>query len=119
MRSYGELRDLQEEMIDRFGPLPDPVIRLVDLARLRIRASGLGITSIIEREGQVYIRPVLGSRLNEPLLRRQLGDGVHVTPNQVRLSTNRLTVDAWSAVVQLIDEIERTDATVLAAVAAG
>ncbi len=113
IRSYGELRDLQEELIDRFGPLPDPVIRLTDLARLRIRASDLGITSIIEREGEVYIRPVVGSRLNQSTLRRQLGDGVYVTPNQVRMNLARIDSDVWNAVTIAVGEIEDADATIL------
>ncbi len=113
VRSYGELRDLQEELIDRFGAMPDPVIRLTELARLRIRAAELGITSIIEREGEVYIRPVVGSRLNQAALRRTLGDGVYVTPNQVRLNFARIDSDLWKAVTEVIREIEDADATIL------
>ncbi|MBX6343182.1 MAG: transcription-repair coupling factor, partial [Thermomicrobiaceae bacterium] len=115
VRSFGELRDLQEEILDRFGPPPPEVERLVDLARLRIRASALGITSIVEREGEVYIRPVLGSRLSQALLRRDLGDGVHVTPNQVRLTLDRLRVDAWDAVLAVVRAVEEANATVLEA----
>ena len=115
VRSYGELRDLQEEMIDRFGALPDPLQRLVELARLRIRASGLGITAIVEREGEIYLRPVVGTRLHQAPLRRELGDGVHVTPNQIRLTVGRLSVDVWSAVQRVIGAVEDADATVLAA----
>ncbi len=114
IRSYGELRDLQEELIDRFGPMPDPVVRLTELARLRIRAGQLGITSIIEREGEIYIRPVIGARLNQTGLRTELGDGVFVTPNQVRMTTSRLSVDVWKAVQTVISEVEDCDATVLA-----
>ncbi|HET9014230.1 MAG TPA: transcription-repair coupling factor [Thermomicrobiaceae bacterium] len=115
VRSYGELRDLQEEMIDRFGALPESLRRLVEVARLRVRASGLGITSIVEREGEVYVRPVVGGRLDESALRRELGAGVHVTPNQVRLTTSRLTVDIWTAVQRMVVAIDDAAATVLAA----
>ena len=115
VRTYAELRDLQEEMIDRFGPMPEPLLRLVDLARLRIRANGLGITAMVEREGEVYIRPVLGSRLNQAQLRRALGDGVYVTPNQVRLVLSRLRVNVRDAVQEILDAVEEADATVLAA----
>ncbi len=114
VRSYGELRDLQEELIDRFGPMPDSVVRLTELARLRVRASQLGITSIIEREGEVYIRPVIGSRMNQAELRDEVGDGVYVTPNQVRMTMSRLSVDIWRAVSTVIEAVENCDATVLA-----
>ncbi len=116
VRSYGELRDLQEELIDRFGPMPEPVIRLTEIARLRIRAAELGITSILEREGEVYIRPVVGPRLNQSELRRELGDGVFVTPNQVRMTTSRLSTDVWKAVLAVVGSVEDCEATVLATV---
>jgi transcription-repair coupling factor (superfamily II helicase) len=114
VKSYAELRDLQEELIDRFGPMPEQVERLTELARLRIRASQLGITTIIEREGEVYLRPVLGGRLQQTTLREALGAGVFVTPNQVRLNLARINIDAWRAVLTVIEAVEEFDATVLA-----
>ncbi|MBN7798389.1 transcription-repair coupling factor [Parahaliea mediterranea] len=40
------LREIQVEMIDRFGLLPPQVDNLVQVSRLRIRAQGLGIRAI-------------------------------------------------------------------------
>ncbi len=113
IRTLGELRELVEELVDRFGPLPPPVERMVDLARLRVRANGIGITSIIERDGEIYVRPVIGTRLDQAALRRQLGPGVYVTPHQVRLVTSRLSTDVWQAVVAVLDAIEEASATLL------
>jgi transcription-repair coupling factor (superfamily II helicase) len=115
LRTLGELRELVEELADRFGPLPQPVERMVDLARLRIRANGLGITSIVERDGEIYIRPVLGTRLDQAVLRSRLGTGVYVTPHQVRLVASRLATSVWDAVVTTLDAIEEASATVLLA----
>ncbi len=44
--SEEELRELQVEMIDRFGLLPDPTRNLIQLTRLRQRAETLGITRL-------------------------------------------------------------------------
>ena len=41
-----EVREIQVEMIDRFGLLPDPVKLLFDQALLRVRARALGIVDI-------------------------------------------------------------------------
>ena len=41
-----QLRELQVEMIDRFGLLPQPVTNLFQVSRLRLRAQALGIRSI-------------------------------------------------------------------------
>ena len=40
------LDELAAELVDRFGPLPAPVQNLVDLARLRIWASALGVAAL-------------------------------------------------------------------------
>lgn len=45
-RDAGELESLREEMEDRFGPLPDPVERLLAVASLRCRCRALGIASL-------------------------------------------------------------------------
>ncbi|MBK1841868.1 DEAD/DEAH box helicase [Azospirillum sp. YIM B02556] len=45
-RNAGELDALREEMEDRFGPLPDPVVRLLAIADLRCRCRALGVASL-------------------------------------------------------------------------
>ncbi|KQQ40351.1 transcription-repair coupling factor [Duganella sp. Leaf126] len=44
--SQGKIDDLQEELIDRFGKLPDPVKALIETHRLRIAAKTVGIIKI-------------------------------------------------------------------------
>jgi transcription-repair coupling factor (superfamily II helicase) len=112
-QSFGQLRDLQSELLDRFGTIPEPVQTLFELARLRVRASNLGITSVVERDGEVYIKPVLGSRLDQALLRRELGEGVYVTPNQVRLVLQWLDTNALESAKRVIATVEESGATVL------
>ena len=45
-RSEDELRDLQVEMIDRFGLLPDPTKQLFAIATLKLMATPLGIRKL-------------------------------------------------------------------------
>ncbi|CAO3453624.1 DEAD/DEAH box helicase [Azospirillum largimobile] len=45
-REAGDLDALREEMEDRFGPLPDPVERLLAIASLRCRCRALGVASL-------------------------------------------------------------------------
>ncbi|MFJ2986543.1 transcription-repair coupling factor [Collimonas sp. NPDC087041] len=42
----GKIDDLQEELIDRFGKLPDPAKALIETHRLRIAAKSIGIVKI-------------------------------------------------------------------------
>ena len=44
--SYEAIDTLQEELIDRFGKLPDPVVALVETHRLRVLAKSVGIFKI-------------------------------------------------------------------------
>jgi transcription-repair coupling factor (superfamily II helicase) len=44
--SQDKIDDMQEELIDRFGKLPDPVKALIETHRLRIAAKAVGITKI-------------------------------------------------------------------------
>ncbi|MEM6998326.1 MAG: transcription-repair coupling factor [Pseudomonadota bacterium] len=46
VKSGSELNDLKEEMIDRFGLLPEPVINLFEISNLKQKARPLGIRKI-------------------------------------------------------------------------
>ncbi len=51
-RTEDELTRIMEEMRDRYGPQPIPVLNLADYGRIRVLADELGIESL-EREGSV------------------------------------------------------------------
>jgi transcription-repair coupling factor (superfamily II helicase) len=106
------LRDLEAELLDRFGPIPDVVYRLFDLVRLRHRATRLGLLSIVERDGDIIIRPVDGSKLNQTMLQRQLGPGVRVTPNQIRLRMDEVRLTRFDAVNAILDAVASNRASV-------
>lgn len=77
-----EVDALAAELRDRFGPLPAPAARLLQLARLRIRAAGRDIRSIEVREdkvmmmqGAAYLLPNgRFPRLKSPEPDRRLGE---------------------------------------------
>ncbi|MDY4412810.1 MAG: transcription-repair coupling factor, partial [Ruminococcus sp.] len=46
--------DLIDELIDRYGDVPESVIGLIDISLLRNTASMLGISEITQRNGQLY-----------------------------------------------------------------
>ncbi len=47
-----------EELVDRYGALPEPVIALGAMARLRRRAQILGLTEVVALGGRLRIAPV-------------------------------------------------------------
>ncbi|NWF33906.1 transcription-repair coupling factor [Stenotrophomonas sp. SAM-B] len=58
-RDTGELRELQVEMIDRFGLLPDPAKHLFAIAELKLQANALGIRKLElgENGGRIVFNP--------------------------------------------------------------
>ncbi|BDA63924.1 transcription-repair coupling factor [Actinomyces capricornis] len=57
-RSDAEVDDVVEELIDRYGPLPQATEHLAALARLRALAAGLGVREIVAQGKSVRFAPV-------------------------------------------------------------
>ncbi|MFL1466224.1 transcription-repair coupling factor [Marinobacter sp. HN1S83] len=76
-----ELKELQVEMIDRFGLLPDPAKNLIHQSELRLRAEALGIVKI--DAGKEWARLEFGASTPvDPLV---LVKKVQSAPDQYRL----------------------------------
>jgi len=56
LRSGEEAAELREELRDRYGPPPEPVQNLVEIAVLRERARELGVGAITQRPDGVLLR---------------------------------------------------------------
>ncbi|MEP6638410.1 MAG: transcription-repair coupling factor [Chloroflexota bacterium] len=55
-RSAGDLAAFRQEVLDRYGPMPDPVTRLIEVAELRLAAEGAGVASISREDGWLVVR---------------------------------------------------------------
>jgi transcription-repair coupling factor (superfamily II helicase) len=53
-----EIQAVIEELVDRYGPIPDPVETLLDVARLRILARSVGLFEIVMAGTRVRMHPV-------------------------------------------------------------
>ena len=54
----GELRELSDELRDRFGPVPEPVENLIELQLVRIELGAAGAHTIEERGGRISAAPL-------------------------------------------------------------
>lgn len=96
IRKEEHIRELLDEMIDRFGDPPPPVMNLLAVARIKNMARGLGVRSIVERPGRVEM--VFGDQPNVhpdgPASAKNLFPGklsfLPGQPQTVRLTTARL-----------------------------
>ncbi|MEA2676569.1 MAG: hypothetical protein QOJ81_710 [Chloroflexota bacterium] len=52
----GEVAQIRAELIDRFGAIPAPVERLLEVARLRITAEAAGIASLAREGSELIVR---------------------------------------------------------------
>ncbi len=75
-RSAGDIAAFRQEVADRFGPMPVPVARLVEVAELRLAAESAGVSSISREDGQLVVRFGAGlSRGTAMQLLNPLGGG--------------------------------------------
>ena len=102
-----EVDDLSDELADRFGDFPEEVEHLLALIRLRIRATALGIDSVVEREREIVVRPVATADLSQSRLERALGDAFRLTTNSIRIRLLDLKVPWQQALETALDEVER------------
>lgn len=100
------LRGMEAELVDRFGEIPVEVEHLLALIRLRIRSEQLGITSIVEREREIVIRPVDTGKMNTRKLIGRFGHAIKITPNSVRFRLTELTEDWSTALDTMLDEVD-------------
>jgi transcription-repair coupling factor (superfamily II helicase) len=93
-RSEQELNRIMEEVRDRYGPPPVPVLNLADYGRIRVLADGLGIESI-EREGAIVALRFRERAKVDPVrvvhLVRERGDLQLVPPVSLKLDLKPAT----------------------------
>ncbi len=89
-RTAGDLAAFRQEVTDRFGPMPQPVLRLVEVADLRLTAETVGVSSISREEGWLVVR--FGAALTRAAAMRLLGsDGLPgIRPSDVVFSSNQV-----------------------------
>ena len=55
LKDDGALKELREELQDRYGPIPEPVEMLLEVANLKQLSNHLGITAIVAGKEQVKV----------------------------------------------------------------
>ncbi len=90
-RKERELEEIVEEAIDRYGPVPEQVLNLIDYGRIRITADRLGVESI-DRQGSTVVFTFKGQGGPDPQrVLRLVGDHPEVSlapPSSLKLDLN-------------------------------
>jgi transcription-repair coupling factor (superfamily II helicase) len=101
-RTPGDVAAFRQEVIDRFGPMPPPVVRLAEVAELRLVAEAAGVSSMSREDGQLVVR--FGEGLSRATAMRLLTPGslpgvraseVTFASNQVRIRLPKDPLRGW------------------------
>jgi transcription-repair coupling factor (superfamily II helicase) len=106
VRTAGELAAFRQELADRFGPMPAPVLRLLEVVELRMVAESAGIASISREEGELVVRLGTLSRAAAMRALAPMGrDVVRFGSNQARIRLPRDAARAWSVAQSVVTRL--------------
>jgi transcription-repair coupling factor (superfamily II helicase) len=106
MESSEDINDIDEEIRDRFGPMPPHVMLLMKTTRMRVLAEAAGVELISAKEFRAVMslkQPTGGAR--EPL-QKQLGIGVDVGHMQIRVDIDRDDPEWIDELMAVIEQIK-------------
>jgi len=106
VRTAGELASFRQELLDRFGPLPPPVLKLLEVVEVRMAAENAGIASISREEGELVVRLGTLSRAAAMRALAPMGrDVVRFGTNQARIRLPRDAARAWSVAQAVVSRL--------------
>jgi transcription-repair coupling factor (superfamily II helicase) len=103
LESVGVVGDLETELRDRFGPLPDPVLALLAAVRIRIKAAVLAIASITMEPLYLVIRGTPVTSYDRVHLYSRFGNGARIDHGVLRVPVARLATNAAADVEEILD----------------
>ena len=112
-RTPEDLAAFRQEVTDRFGAMPKPVARLVEVAELRLAAEAAGVSSVSREEGWLVVR--FGASLTRATAMRLLaGPGLPGTKasdvtfasNQVRIRLPRDATRSWALTQAVVARLQ-------------
>jgi transcription-repair coupling factor (superfamily II helicase) len=120
-RTPGDVAAFRQEVIDRFGPMPQPVLRLAEVAELRLAAEAVGIASMSREDGNLVVR--FGVGLSRATAMRLLTPGsmpgvrhsdVTFASNQVRIRLPKEPLKGWQLTQAIVARLGAETAPVAA-----
>ena len=94
--------EMDGELTDRFGALPDPVNNLLFQLRIKVLAADAGVATIFTESNQVRVKLPLEAR-DQMSLQRYLGEGVRVSKTTLWLDPNLATKEMKIVLVRVLE----------------
>ena len=131
LQTAGQIRELVRELEDRFGKLPEAARNLMYLLDIKVAAIRAGIESIVEQEGEIYVRwpapsletemrrkagaktpppqerkrPTGRANVDPRRLMKKFGESLRISPNQMRLNIKLLKGDWRDNLKELLEDL--------------
>ena len=105
VRDPGGLAAMRQEIVDRYGPMPEPVVRLTEVVELRLAAEAAGIASMAREDGELVVRYATVSRSTAAVALTSFGGQVRHASNQSRIRLPRDPERAWALAQQVVARI--------------
>ena len=106
IRRIKDIDDVDQELSDRFGPLPQPVRALLYIMSIRQLAMKANVESISTKDGHIILQ--FGSARGINRLFRDYGDGVRFGTRQIKLDVKHLG-NSWQQELERILKEESMD----------
>ena len=109
------LEEIRAELLDRYGALPPPVQRLLDVSQLRYRAEEAGLTQVAREDGQLVLRfgpdwsradtmrALAPEAVDDPL--RALQGRIRYASNQVRVRPPADADRSWRLTQAMVERL--------------
>jgi transcription-repair coupling factor (superfamily II helicase) len=114
IRSEEQIVDLVDELVDRFGDMPAPVLNLLSVARIKNWARLCGVRSLIERKDSVEIQFAANPNVNPNAimeLKSRYPGRISLLPGPpqtIRLKTAKLTIPVLEWLEKLLAAMQES-----------
>ncbi|HEY6399134.1 MAG TPA: transcription-repair coupling factor [Solirubrobacteraceae bacterium] len=103
-REVADLMLLRDELEDRFGPLPDPLLNLISLQQARIKLGQAGARSVTLRGGRLAVFPVELDSVRAKRIRQEIPEALYESgKSQLSVRVPDDPVKRFPAVVKAAD----------------
>ena len=93
LKQQDQLEDMQDELRDRFGPIPEAVENLLYIVSLKVMAQGMGVQSITSSGSEIILTLKDSVGGTKVALEKSLGGWAGVGNQQVRLNRSLMGTD--------------------------
>jgi transcription-repair coupling factor (superfamily II helicase) len=102
-------QDMEQELKDRFGEVPQPAKNLLYIVRVKALAAQAGIQAVSTERNQIVLK--LGRRVDRASLQRNFGDKLKIGTSQLRLDIKRLGKEWQEALEEVLGNIAQFKAS--------